>query len=106
MPRSEQHVSALNVGHDIGMAKRGHNLSEFRHRDLLATKVVNPAQQRNVSRHASIMSMRKMHPPVTCAFVTERAGIEPTLSTWECADERSEADADDEAGGGHCWRKP
>ena len=58
-PRGEQHVSALDVGHDIGMAERGHNLSELGHRDLLAAEVVDPAQQRNVSRHASIMSKRQ-----------------------------------------------
>lgn len=57
-PRSEQHVPALDVGHDIGMAERGHNLLERRHRDPLAAEVVDPPQQRNVSRHASIMSSR------------------------------------------------
>jgi hypothetical protein len=43
------------------MAERGHHLSEFGHRDLLAAEVVDPAQQRNMSGHASIMAGRKTH---------------------------------------------
>jgi hypothetical protein len=54
------------------MAERGHHLSEFGHRDLLAAEVVDPAQQRNASGHASIIAERKTHPPVTWAFVVER----------------------------------
>ncbi len=44
------------------MAERGHSPLEFRHRDLLAAEVVDPAQQHNVGGHASIMSKRKTHP--------------------------------------------
>jgi hypothetical protein len=58
------------------MAERGHNLSEFRHRDLLAAEVVDPAQQHNVSGHASIMSKRNTHP--ACDFgLSSRSGPEP-----------------------------
>jgi hypothetical protein len=40
------------------MAERRHDRLEFGHRDPLAAEVVDPAQQRNVSGHRSIMSKR------------------------------------------------
>ena len=45
------------------MAERDHNLPELGHRDLLATEVVDPAQQRDVSGHASIMSEQTTRQP-------------------------------------------
>jgi hypothetical protein len=54
---------SVRAASDVGMAERGHDGLEFRHRDFLAAEVIDPAQQRDVSGHASIMPKRETHRP-------------------------------------------
>ena len=55
---AEDHVAALDVGGHVGMPERGHDVAQVRHRDLVVPTEVDPAQQRDVSSHATTLARR------------------------------------------------
>ena len=70
-PAGEDHVPALDVGGDLGVAERSRDLPQVRHRHPVATGEVDRAQQGNVGPHVSIL------PRTSCvtSFPENRRGI-------------------------------